>query len=112
MLNAVIHPEQPKPKVREGLVVRSPARSHVILSLAHFRSTILGFHGALRIDLRGGGGTAHTVYAKFCLICDQKVEKLDLSCLSEFFFYLFWLGHVHLEVKGCHRKVCISNVKK
>ena len=24
---------------------------------------------------------------------------------------LFWLSHVHLGVNGCHRKVCISNVK-
>ena len=31
---------------------------------------------------------------------------------SECFLDLFWLGHVHLGVNGCHRKVCISNVKK
>ena len=34
------------------------------------------------------------------------------SIFWEFFLDLFWLGHVHLGVNGCHRKVCISNVKK
>ena len=30
----------------------------------------------------------------------------------EFFFGLFWLGHVNLGVNWCHRKVGIWNVKK
>ena len=34
------------------------------------------------------------------------------SIFWEFFLDLFWLGHVHLGVTWCHRKVCISNVKK
>ena len=34
------------------------------------------------------------------------------SIFWEFFLDLFWLGHVHLGVNGCHREVCISNVKK
>ena len=34
------------------------------------------------------------------------------SIFWEVFLDLFWLGHVHLGVNGCHRKVCISNVKK
>ena len=39
-------------------------------------------------------------------------EKSFPCIFWEFFLDLFWLGHVHLGVNGCHRKVGISNVKK
>ena len=39
-------------------------------------------------------------------------EKVFPVFSESFFLDLFWLGHVHLGVNGCHRKVGISNVKK
>ena len=39
-------------------------------------------------------------------------EKVFPVFSESFFFYLFWLSHVHLGVNGCQRKVGISNVKK
>ena len=39
-------------------------------------------------------------------------EKVFLVFSECFFLDLFWLGHVHLGVNGCHRKVGTSNVKK
>ena len=39
-------------------------------------------------------------------------EKVFPVFSESFFLDLFWLGHVHLGVNGCHRKVGTSNVKK
>ena len=50
---------------------------------------------------------AHPLHVKEGIIT-EKVPQYFLSV----FLDLFWLSHVHLGVNGCHRKVCISNVKK
>ena len=51
---------------------------------------------------------AHPLHVKEGII----TEKVFPVFSESFFLDLFWLGHVHLGVNGCHRKVCISNVKK
>ena len=51
---------------------------------------------------------AHPLDVKRCII----TEKVFPVFSERFFLDLFWLGHIHLGVNGCHRKDCISNVKK
>ena len=51
-------------------------------------------------------------YAQPLHVKEGIITEKVVPVFSEFFLDLFWLSHVHLGVNGCHREVCISNVKK
>ena len=54
----------------------------------------------------------YSKYRNYAPPLDVKGGIITEKVFPVFVLDLFWLGHVHLGVNGCHRKVGTSNVKK